>query len=239
MRALDRIMMILDAVAAGVLGPTAVAQRTGLSVPTVARLMQELAEVGLLHRSESDAEYRLGPRLAVLARSAQGRGWLLEMALPVMQDLRDSSEETVSLHVPFGRHRVCLGSIEGPHAIRRVVVTGLLLPLDTGATGKALLSYLSEPTQTEYLAALAPEERTSLAIALGETRQTGYAYAVDAWIEGIAAVAAPVLDRVEAAGVLSISGPSFRWNESAMVAFAPCLVAGAAAVSEALRATRL
>ena len=228
MRALDRVVAILECVAEASADGwtlTMIAAQSGINLPTTARLVKDLTAAGLLIRVESRGTYRLGPRLVAMVRIASRRGQLLDVARTHMDRLRDETRETVSLHIRVAGHRVCVAEVQSPEEVRRVVPVGLTLPLHTGATGLALLSHLAPGDRDEYLAALdSAPERADLTRAIDATRSAGFAFAVDALARGVSGVAAPVMDGTVAVAVLSVSGPSFRWTEPRMVAFAPHLL---------------
>lgn len=236
MRALDRVTAILEAVAVAPRpsSVTEVTSRVGLSLPTVSRLMRDLAAAGLLERVHASGGYTLGPRLLAIAGAASRQSTLTEVALPVLEALRDASGETASLHVPVGGRRVCVAEVQSRHQVRRVVSVGLSLALDTGATGLALLAHL-EPTERDaYVAGLPAADQERLRRRLAEVAEAGFAHATDAWVDGVAGVAAPIIGPRGAVACVSVSGPSFRWTEDAMTGFAPTLLDAVRRVSREL-----
>jgi DNA-binding IclR family transcriptional regulator len=235
-RALDRVTAILEAVAVAreASSVTDVSTRVGLSLPTVSRLMRDLSAAGLLERAHGNGGYTLGPRLLAIAGAASRQSTLTELALPVLEGLRDASGETASLHIPVGVQRVCIAEIQSRHEVRRVVSVGLSLPLETGATGLALLAHLDPADQERYLADVPAASRPELEERLKEAAAVGFAQATDAWVKGVAGVAAPVMGPRGAVACISVSGPNFRWTDAAMSAFAPTLLAATRRVAREL-----
>ncbi len=219
MRALVRIVAILEAVAtAQPATVTSVAARVGLSVPTASRLMRELVDEGLLDRSDATGAYALGGRLIAIARTASEGNPLLEIALPIMEEIRNLTEETVSLHVRAGQARLCIAEVQSRHAVRRVVPVGLTLPLHYGGTGEVLLANLDESERDDYLRQLnlSTSERRRLETRLAKTRATNYAIAVGAFERELAGFAVPVSTSDGQVAALAVSGPSSRWTPSVM-----------------------
>lgn len=238
MRALERVVAILEAVAEEreALTPTAVAGRIGLSLSTVSRLMRQLADEGILERQGADSSYVLGARLIAIARAAIEPKDLVEAALPEMRALRDACEETVSVHIRRGEYRICVAVVESPRPIRRVVPVGFALPVVSGATGAAILSAM-DPAEAEALlrrSDLSAKAQKAAAKAVAQARQTGYATATEAVTEGVAALAAPIMDGDSVTASLSVAGPAYRWTEDAMRAFAPHVLEGVARISASL-----
>ena len=100
-RALERFAAILEAVAenGGDASPKTVSTHTGLSLSSTSRLMRMLADDGFLQRQGKSGAYSLGGRFLAIARSSNDDDGILRQALPLMEALRDSTGETVSLHV--------------------------------------------------------------------------------------------------------------------------------------------
>lgn len=235
MRALDRVITLLEAVAAnGDPVPTAViARRVGLSLSTVSRLMRDLADAGLLDREAGTGDYVLGSRLVAMARSGAESSSLLRVALPVMESLRDLTQETVSLHVRNGDNRVCIAEVQSLQPVRRVVPQGLVVQLHCGATGEALLAHVPDNVLEGYLSriTISAEEMRRLRQKLEAIRRKGWEMAVDSVTPGVAGLAAPILAGDTGIASLAVSGPSFRWTETSMSRYVEPLVEAAHHIS--------
>lgn len=237
MRALDRVIAILEAVAAGggSTKPAQAATRAGLSLSTVARVMREMSDTGLLERTEHGA-YVLGRRLIAIARVAADQNPLIAVALPEMESLRDTTGETVSLHIQAGDHRVCIAEVQSQAPVRRVVPVGMTLPLHLGATGNVILAHTSPAFQDAYVrsAGLGQTDARALRARLESIKAIGWASAVDAWADGVSGIAAPIFDHGVLVAALSASGPSSRWTEAAMQSHVGDTVEATRRISERL-----
>ena len=175
MRALERLIAILEAVADDSVAATttAISTRVGLSLSTTSRLVKELEQEGLIERSYENGPFTLGGRFLALARSAIQPASLLNAALPVMEELRDLTQETVSLHIRQRDVRVCIAQVESRRQVRRVVPVGYEVGINVGATGEVLLAGFpaptSRPTSTRWGSrpGIAPTSRC------GSTRSAG------------------------------------------------------------------
>lgn len=228
-------MGLVEAVAqeGGSVSATTVATRSGLSFSTTSRLLRELTEAGLLERNPSTGTYGLGTRLLAVTRSGGEQSDLLRSALPVMEELRDETGETVSLHVAAVDRRVCIAEVQSRHAVRRVVPLGLALPLHRGATGAVIFATMAPNRQAEYLASpgLLGQERSDLERDTKVFKTHGWLLAADSWEPGLAGIAAPVRRGDTAVAVLTVSGPSSRWTPSVMKLSAPRLLSAAMSIS--------
>lgn len=223
MRALSRVLAILEAVAGSDSGltTTQVAAQVGLSAPTASRLVRDMAVEQLLDRGVSDGVYRLGPRIKAIGLMSSEHG-LTERARPVMERLTALTGETCSLHVRAGDRRICIVEVQGSHAIRRVIPVGTSLPLHVGVTGEVLLTGFTAPELNEYLEhlGLRTDELAALVNRIGTIRREGWGTAVNQWEQGLAGLAAPIRDGEAVLASLSISGPSTRWTPLRMEGFA-------------------
>ncbi|MDW3216868.1 MAG: IclR family transcriptional regulator [Ilumatobacteraceae bacterium] len=204
---LDKAVHVLRAVAEQPLSLGGLQSATGLPRATAHRLAVALEQHGLLRRDD-DGRFDLGPELASLGRAAADRFPLAELALPALESLRVSTEESVQLFVREGAHRRCVISLQSPHALRWIVPEGVLFPLDVGSAGRVLS---------------------------GEAPVEGWVESVEEREPGVASVSAPVVD---ASGVIvaavSVSGPIDRLTRSPGERFGRQVSQAAAAVSSAL-----
>lgn len=175
-----------------------VVEGTGLPRPTAHRLLSALETHHLVSRQ--DGRYVLGLRLLGWGNQAAGVG-LVERARPVLEKLREESEESTQLYVREGDHRVCVASVERVTGLRDTVPVGAVMPLSRGSAGKILLAFAPGGVDDR------PE-----AAELRGIRIRGWAESVAEREAGVASVSAPVFfgedGRLKAA--VSASGPISR-----------------------------
>lgn len=219
-QAIGRALAVLKLLAeqAGELGTAQIAERLGLSSGTAHRIVHALAAEGLVaHNPRTDAYY-LGTGTILLGQAAQ-RGFGLDRALPVLEQLNAETRESVNLVVREGGESVVMLRVQSNLPLRFEQYPGARFPLYTTASGKAILAY--SPDAREYLAGL-PErlskitDRTlgtpeQLAAQLDEVRRRGYSIDEEENVAGVRCVGAPILDadkRAQAALVIQV--PSAR-----------------------------
>lgn len=135
-----------------VLSNTEIAQRCKLPKSTVSRLTYTLTRLGYLVTDEATGQYRLGSATLGLASSMLARMDLRQAARPLMQELADFSNSSVSLAV---RDRLSMIHVEvcrGPGAYDLTIGVGSRIPLATSAMGRALLAAVPERERAEILA---------------------------------------------------------------------------------------
>lgn len=113
------------------------ASATGLSAPTVSRLLATLGRAGLVDR-DVDGRYALGLGLLALAARVPALAALRRAAAGPLAALRDEVGETASLLVRDGDAALYVDQAESRHVLRLAGWTGRRIPLDGTAAGAVL-----------------------------------------------------------------------------------------------------
>jgi DNA-binding IclR family transcriptional regulator len=215
MQALERILAILESTSrtASAVSPVKVAEETGLSLSTVVRLMQSLTDEDVLVRSAETGQYRIGPRLVgIVARATQSFDYRVA-AQPLLEKLRDATQETASLHMLQGNRRVCVAAAYTTQPFGRIVPIGLPFPLAGSAAGHALLAQLDAAAFERLLEDICDGGQADAVRAdVRLVQERGYAESVNQSVAGVRGIAVPVGDD-QGLGCLSVSGPSSRFGE--------------------------
>ena len=238
-----RAIRCLELIAeAGELGVSELGRRLGVHKATASRLAATLAERGLVERDQLTERYRLGFGLIRLAGAAISGLDLIRTARPVMEDLADTTRETVNLGVLSGTDVIYVDQVAGARSIVNVSWVGRRSPLHCSASGKVLLAFASEGERERLLAhpleRLTPRTITevgALKLHLDETRARGYAITVEELEEGLNGVAAPLRQADgEVVAALSLSGPAFRVRAIDLPRLARTTIDAAAGISRRL-----
>lgn len=206
------------------LGVTQIAERLDLAKSTVHRILSTLEARGFCRQDPVTGRYHLGLKALELAGAYLAQSDLGTAAYPEMCRLRDLVEETVTLYVRDGTDRVRVQKAEGRHGVRRVVGLGQRLPLHLGAASKVLLAWLPDYERERVLGVMRLPvgfDLAGLKAAVRETRQRGWASSAEEREEGVASVAAPILDRnSQCVAALAISGPVQRFTAESVERYA-------------------
>ncbi len=216
------------------------ARITGLTTSTVGRLMTSLKEREILSQNPITRSYTLGIRLLTWTGVYLTALDIRTIAQPVMTELQQITQETISLYVLDGHDRVCVERLESPQTVRIVARLGRRLPLYAGSAGKAILAFLPEAKIREVIetSALAPftartiTDPSVLRSELEKVHLKGYAFSHGEWITDASGVAAPLFGSSrEVIGALTISGPSQRFTKETIEKYAREVVSAAQEVS--------
>ena len=127
------------------LGPTEIAIKLGMNKSTVIRLINTLASVGLLRKTTRRGKYCLGGQIVNLAYTSLKNTELESVCLPYLQQLRDETEETISLEILAGDQRLCILIVEGNFPFQLgAKVKGEYATLHAGSDSKLLLASLPD-----------------------------------------------------------------------------------------------
>lgn len=197
---------------------TEIAMQMSMAKTTVYRYLQTFSASGFVVFDTETQCYRLGLRLWELGQLVDMNLPVREVALPVMEELRDRFNETINLGVLDGKEVVYLGMAESSFALRMQARLGARDPIYSTALGKAILAFLPEqqwpillPTR---LTARTSQTITSIAALrheLAETRKRGYSIDRSENEEGSYCIGAPIRDqRGFVAAAISLSAPAMR-----------------------------
>jgi IclR family acetate operon transcriptional repressor len=243
MRNVLNTFRVLDEVAARrPIGVGELARVLGMPKSSVQRSLMALREAAWIKPAPGDVTKwtmtTKALRLGYLATDLN----LRDAALPVMEELRETTNETIHLMIPEGSKIILIERMQTLQPVRIVLPLGIGLPLHASANGKAVLAYCSQGMVEQVIAAgLQSFSETTitdpevLLAELAVIRQRGYATNEGEWRSDIAAVAAPVFDDgPEPAASLSISTPSRRMSPAVRGRFGELVTHSARALSEAL-----
>jgi DNA-binding IclR family transcriptional regulator len=138
---IDRLSSLLDAIARypGPVSLKILAAETGLHSSTAFRILNSMQLNGFVERDET-GKYQLGRKLASLGSRAQGRADLRQIALPIMEKLRDELGETVNLTLREGDEVVYTEKATPNRMMHVQQLIGSRAPLHVTAVGKLMLA---------------------------------------------------------------------------------------------------
>jgi len=181
-------------------------------------------------------EYHVGLRFLGLGEYARQRNEVYHQARPLVEKLAAETEERSLFMVEEHGRAVYLHRGIGTNAVRTNSSIGTRRYLHTIAGGKAILAHLPDERVEEIIdrwGLPAATERTitdreELYEELGRVRERGVAYNYEEALEGLNAVAAPVMANDGVVGALSVSGPAHRMKGDLLESEIPDLLRGRA-----------
>jgi DNA-binding IclR family transcriptional regulator len=186
---------------------------------TASRFVYTLETLGYLERDEETKLYRVSPQTYALTVSLSGPRNLRKVSLPLMENLRDTTGETVILGVRDAAEMVVIEAVETKHPLVPRGWVGGRVPIYCSALGKSVLANLPHAEVIRLLDTipLTPYTQNTLTnrmdvlADLKRTRERGWFLNQEEFSLGVVSVGAPIFsgDR-EIAGAICIDCPTVR-----------------------------
>jgi DNA-binding IclR family transcriptional regulator len=158
-----------------------VVQATGLTRPTVHRILHVLIEEGIVERHEKTGRYAIGGQVGELALARSSRSPLLAAADEVMRRTSRDVGDTLFLTVRTGNDTLCIDRRIGAYPIQVLSIEiGARRPLGVSSAGVAILAAMGATEARKIVTANEPRfaaYRTTAATVLGQlaaARRRGY-----------------------------------------------------------------
>src|SRR5689334_12982871 len=223
LRSVERAISVLEVLAArGEAGVTEVASEIDVHKSTAFRLLGALEGGGLVEQTGHRGKYRLGFGLIPVAGAASDRLDVGQQGRAGCPRLATELGETVNVAVLRDHFVVNVDQARGPSTVASHNWIGQLTPLHCTSSGKVLLAHLDPAKRAELLARAGTPALTARTVSspgrleeqLVRVREAGYATAIEEYELGLNAVAAPVFDGSgQVVAAVSVSGPSYRFDE--------------------------
>lgn len=181
------------------LGPTEVAQMSGLPKSTVTRLIHTLTTLDYLSYLPDSGKYRLGPAMLTLNTTPREQIDVREIARPLMQELAASTGAQVALVTRDQLSVLYLETFRGQSLVTLNLNVGSRIPLAVTAGGRAYLAGLPAPERANLLERLRSlDEHAWLTLepkiqaSLNEYADTGCCSSLGDWVRQIHGLAVPL-----------------------------------------------
>jgi len=180
---------------------TEISKSLGIPKTSTLDILTTLMERKIIeYENEQFKTFQLGLGLFEVTLRALGKRDIHRVARPYLDQILESTGETVYLAVENNGEVVYLEKVEGSSAVRYSADLGARLPLYCTGLGKAILAAYPEDRVREMLAGSRMRTFTSYTITnlmdlqeeLAATRKRGYAIDNQEVVEGIFCVAAPI-----------------------------------------------
>lgn len=219
----------------------------GMNKSTLYRFLTTLVQLGYVTQDPETGKYALGARVVWLASRFLESLDIRPLARPLLQQLVDTTAETVHLAILDKYEVVYIDKLDGHRAVRMISSVGNRMPAHCTGLGKALLASLSEKDWHFYVENIGLKGYTPNTIRDPDTfyremrtiRQRGYAVDNSENEEGIRCIAVPITDHLgKTVAAISISGWSLTMTPDRDAALAVLARQTAQTISEQLGAMR-
>ena len=236
--AVERTALVMSAFAQSdsqTLGVTEISNDLGISKAVVHRILNTLRSQGYITIDPATRRYMLGPAALELGLAFLRHVDVRDIAKPMLEELSAKTQETATLSIRSGTHRLYVDQVTPPREVKMTVVLGRSFPLHAGGSSKAILAHLGAEEIDTHISDVGLETLTESTITdpgllltdLAHIRELGYASSVNERQAGAASVAAPVFDHSgRPVAAISLCGPAERFRDEADEAAALIVAAG-------------
>lgn len=202
------------------IGTAELSERMGFHKSTANRLLHVLSKKGFLQQNRRTKKFQLGPSAMAIGVAIKGslETNLVHIARPLMDDLRDSLNETIALEVFSGTNTVLAYLSKGPYRTNPAGNVGDILSVHAAAGAKAILAFSPPEVKGRVLRgpfpALTPNTITNpkaLRRQFEEIRRIGLSFDKEEHDIGTNAMGAPIFDNTgKPVAALVVAGPCQR-----------------------------
>ena len=198
-----------------------IARAADLDRSATQRLVHTMEQLGYIRCLPDSSQYGLASRVLRLSYNYLRSRDLIERASPYMLDISRSIGETTNLQELEGHEIVFLARFPGKHFVNLDFAVGYRLPAAFTASGRAILSRMSEAERRALIEATPREPMTAstetdpakLLAQIAQAAEKGYAIVKDQTVVGDISVAAPITDHTgHPIAAINISVPATRWT---------------------------
>ena len=201
------------------IGVTELSSNSGLAKSTVSRLLRTLEHLGAVERQHHPEGFVIGKAVVALAAAVPFQRQLKAIARPFLQELADTTKETVYLSLRDSSHALFVDQIDSEQQVQLQNWIGYRIPLHVSSSGKLFLAFARETIREALLDSPLAEytehsitESSELQQELEGIRLKHCSWALGEYDEDMTSLAAPVFDSNNAIiAAISIAGPSYRF----------------------------
>lgn len=226
-------VLTVMAEAGGDVGVTDVASALGLPMSTSHRLLDLLRGAGFVERDATQRRYRLGLQFLRVASLVTQNTSFATLCLPALERLTARTGETSMYceYQPDNHMAAYAAKSDSPHSLRYRIALFEPAPVECGASGLAILSFLPPPLRASLCATPRPSPLTAkrpsartVAELIESTRRKGYAFSSGEKLPDSVGIAVPIrLSEERPIGSLTLTIPLARFVKSKLKAYVALL----------------
>lgn len=190
------------------MGLSEISAAVGRSKNEIFRMLQVLERRQYLERPPGTDYYQLTNHLFLLGMERPPLKRLLEIAMVMMHELSDETQQSCHLVVPSEEFMVVIARIDPPADLGLVVRIGHRRPILAATSGLVLTAFQLESVRArwveEYGAELTKKARADLTAKLEGIAAAGYAAIDSTVVPGVTDISAPVIHNGVAVAALTI-----------------------------------
>lgn len=213
LRAFDVLTVLWETNGAG---PSQVAAQMDIPRSTAHVHLRTLNETGYV--VTEDGEYQLSYQFLATGSRIKHRNSLFQASEQKLRKLAMETGELVTLVIEEAGQSVILHKESGNRSLELGIYSGMITPLHSNATGKAILAHLPQKRRNEIIETRGLTQLTTATITnkeqlrseLDTVHERGYAVDWDQQVKGMGLIGAPVVINGHLKGAVGIACPTGR-----------------------------
>jgi DNA-binding IclR family transcriptional regulator len=197
-----------------------IAARTGLLRMTAYRMIRTLEAADFLVRDAATNTYHLGPAAIAMSYVAEDNSDFVELVRPFLEDLVETTGESVTLAIPVDGVPVCASIIDSPRPFQRQIAPGRIIGDLAAVHGKIFTAFAAAEKRAEVLARPRRQhtpytvtDPAALAKELDDVVRDDVAYDIEGLFGSVCSVGSPVRDQLgTVVAALSVAVPAGRFG---------------------------
>jgi DNA-binding IclR family transcriptional regulator len=197
-----------------------IARELAIPKSTLTDLLRDLVQRNYLELSEI-GEYLIGPGVLMLSRSYLRRMDVVSRSKDILLRLCEKSDEASSVAVRQGLEIVVVAQERPIKPFVAAMTLGDRAPMIATAVGKSMLAFLDEKSIDDVIKQsaeqgfhlLKPKSQTALKAELAGIRSGALARNAEEWMEGLGAIALPILTPDGPIASIAVAAPLVRMTK--------------------------
>lgn len=221
--------------------PNVMTKELQLTRANLHRLLSTLVRTGYIEKSASG--YQLSLKLFRLGSTVPIKEQLRDLARVHMHELERIARENIYITVLYNDEVIAIEEVKSAHTVILNPDVIYTYPVNTCASGKMLLSHMSDENLNTYVDSLEMVRRTPYTVTdkeefkrqVKDAREKGYSIELLEFGNHLHSIASPITNREgEVIATIGISGPSMRLTKDRMMDLIEPLKNSAALITEKL-----
>jgi DNA-binding IclR family transcriptional regulator len=219
--------------------PATMCKALGLTRANLHRLLFTLMTLGYIEKSSLG--YQLSLKLYQLGSKVPIKEQLRESARPTMEELAHYTNENIYLSVLYHDMVISIEEVKSSHAVVLNPDVTYTYPINTCASGKVLLSAMSDKDRNQYLEHVTFSQKTPNTIvdrekfveAIKQSAIDGYALEISEFSPHMNSMASPIYNaKGDVVATIAVSGPAMRLTKERLLQLSETLKKAAHTISE-------
>lgn len=211
-------------------GGRELANELGINHSNIYRILETLERNRFIIKDKITKKYSLGYATWELGMIMYESLNVRDLIHPKLERLMESTGESIFLTILDRDEAVTLEVLEPENKVKFSVSAGSRAPLYVGASYRSILAFLPEELVDSIIEkGLVKYTETTmtdpdeLKTELKKIREQGWATSQSEYTEDVIALAAPLFDKGEVIGSITVSGPVYRMSEDKIETYLPLL----------------